>query len=117
METETLGKEKKYDIVVEATGSAEGLETALQYVKSRGIIVMKSTTASLQKINLAPLVIDEITLIGSRCGAFEPAIQALAQKQIDVKPLISGIYTVREAEEAFEAAMKKENLKIIIDFR
>jgi threonine dehydrogenase-like Zn-dependent dehydrogenase len=117
METETLGKEKKYDIVVEATGSAEGFETALQYVKPRGIIVMKSTIASLQKINLAPLVIDEITLIGSRCGAFEPAIQALAQKQIDVKPLISGIYTVRDAEEAFEAAMKKEDLKIIIDFR
>jgi threonine dehydrogenase-like Zn-dependent dehydrogenase len=117
IETETLGKEKKYDIVVEATGSAEGFETALQYVKPRGIIVMKSTIASLQKINLAPLVIDEVTLIGSRCGPFEAAIQALAQKQIDVKPLISGIYTARDAEDAFKAAMKKENLKIIIDFR
>ena len=66
--TETLGKEKKYDIVVEATGSAEGFETALQYIKPRGTIVLKSTIASSQKINLAPLVIDEITLIGSRAG-------------------------------------------------
>jgi threonine dehydrogenase-like Zn-dependent dehydrogenase len=117
IETETLGKEKKYDIVVEATGSSEGFEATLQYVKPRGIIVMKSTIASLQKINLAPLVIGEITLIGSRCGPFEAAIEALAQKRIDVKPLISGIYTIRDAEAAFEAAMKKENLKIIIDFR
>jgi threonine dehydrogenase-like Zn-dependent dehydrogenase len=117
IETETLGKEKKCDIVVEATGSTVGFEVALQYVKPRGIIIMKSTIASLQKINLAPLVIDEITLIGSRCGPFEPAIQALAQKRIDVKPLISGIYTIRDAQTAFEAATKKENLKIIIDFR
>jgi threonine dehydrogenase-like Zn-dependent dehydrogenase len=115
--TEALGKEKKYDIVVEATGSAEGFEMALRYIKPRGTIVLKSTIASSQKINLAPLVIDEITLIGSRCGPFEAAIEALAQKRIDVKPLISGIYTIRDAEAAFEAAMKKENLKIIIDFR
>ena len=115
--TEKPGKERKYDIVVEATGSAEGFETALQYIKPRGTIVLKSTIASSQKINLAPLVIDEITLIGSRCGPFEAAIQALAQKRIDVKPLISGIYTMRNAQKAFEEARKKENLKIIIDFR
>lgn len=109
--------EKKYDIVIEATGSAEGFEAALRYIKPRGTIVLKSTMASSQKINLAPVVIDEITLIGSRCGPFEPAIQALAQKRIDVKPLISGIYTMGNAQKAFEEARKKENLKIIIDFQ
>ena len=114
--TEEQDTDKKYDFAIEATGSAEGFETALKYVKPRGTIVLKSTIASSQKINLAPLVIDEITLIGSRCGPFEPAIQALAQKRIDVKPLISGIYTTKNAQKAFEEARKKENLKIIIDF-
>jgi threonine dehydrogenase-like Zn-dependent dehydrogenase len=115
--SEKPDKERKCDIVIEATGSAEGFEIALQYIKVRGTIVLKSTMASSQKINLAPVVIDEITLIGSRCGPFEPAIQALAQKRIDVKPLISGIYTMGNAQKAFEEARKKENLKIIIDFR
>lgn len=115
--TEALSKEKKYDIVVDATGSAEGFEAALRYIKPRGNIVLKSTIASSQKINLAPLVIDEITLIGSRCGPFEAAIQALTQKRIDVRPLISSVCTIRDAQTAFEEARKKENLKILIDFR
>jgi threonine dehydrogenase-like Zn-dependent dehydrogenase len=114
---ENLGEEKKYDIVVEATGSAEGLMTALGHVKPRGTIVLKSTIASSQHINLAPVVIDEITVIGSRCGPFEPAIQALAERRINVRPLISGIYPMREAQKAFGEARKKENLKIIIDLR
>jgi threonine dehydrogenase-like Zn-dependent dehydrogenase len=115
--TEKPDKERKYDIVVEATGSAEGFETALQYIKPRGAVVLKSTMASSQKINLAPIVINEITLIGSRCGPFEAAIESLVQKRIDMKPLISGIYAMENAQKAFEEARKKENLKIIIDFR
>lgn len=115
--SEKPGKERKYDIVVEATGSADGFEAALRYVKPRGTIVLKSTIASSQKISLAPLVIDEITIIGSRCGPFEPAIGALAEKRINVKPLISGIYPAKDVQKAFEEARNKENLKIIIDFR
>jgi threonine dehydrogenase-like Zn-dependent dehydrogenase len=114
---EKPGDEKTYDIVVEATGSAEGFKMALQLVKPRGTIVLKSTVASPSEINLAPLVIDEITLIGSRCGPFEPALHALAQKHIDVKPLISGIYTFDKAREAFKKAQEKGILKVIIDFR
>lgn len=110
-------KERKYDIVIEATGTPEGFESALRCVKPRGTIVLKSTIASSQTINLAPLVIDEITLIGSCCGPFKAAIHILAQKRIDVKPLISGIYTMRDAQRAFEEARKKENLKILINFR
>jgi threonine dehydrogenase-like Zn-dependent dehydrogenase len=109
-------KEGKYDIVVEATGSAEGFESALGYVKPRGTIVLKSTIASSQNINLSPLVIDEITLKGSRCGPFKAAIHILAQKGIDVKQLVSGTYTMENAQEAFEEAQKKESLKIIINF-
>ncbi len=114
---EKPGDEKTYDIVVEATGSAEGFKMALQLVKPRGTIVLKSTVTAPSEINLAPLVIDEITLIGSRCGPFEPALHALAQKHIDVKPLISGIYTFDKAREAFKKAQEKGILKVIIDFR
>ena len=110
-------EERKYDVVIEATGTPEGFESALRYVKPRGTIVLKSTIASSQEINLAPLVIDEITLKGSRCGPFKAAIHILAQKRIDVKPLISGIYIIENAQKAFEEARKKENLKILIDFR
>ena len=109
--------DKKYDIVVEATGSTEGFATAIQRIKPRGTIILKSTIASSQQINLAPIAIDEITIIGSRCGPFEPAISALAEKRINVKPLISGIYPAKDAQKAFEEARNKENLKIIIDFR
>lgn len=109
--------DKKYDIVVEATGSTEGFRMAVERVKPRGTVILKSTIASSQQINLTPVVIDEITLIGSRCGPFKKAINALSEKKIDVKPLISGIFFFKDAWKAFEEAKKKENLKIIIDFR
>ena len=115
--TDKPDKERKYDIVVEATGSVDGFETALRCIKPRGTIVLKSTTASSRKINLAPLVLDEITLIGSRCGPFKTAIEVLTQKRINVKPLISGLYTMENAQKAFEEARKTENLKILIDFQ
>ncbi len=115
--SEKPDEERKYDIVVEATGSVDGFETALRCIKPRGTLVLKSTIASSHKIDFAPLVIDEITVIGSRCGPFKAAIETLDQKRIDVKPLISGVYTMRNTRKAFEEAMKKENLKILIDFR
>lgn len=108
---------KDYDIVVDATGSAEGFETALKLVKPRGIIILKSTIASKKELNLAPVVVDEITVIGSRCGPFEPALDALSKKIIDVKPLITGIFHFDKAREAFERAIAKDALKVIIDFR
>jgi threonine dehydrogenase-like Zn-dependent dehydrogenase len=114
---EKPGDERAYDIVVEATGSTEGFKKALQLVKPRGTIVLKSTVAAPSEMNLAPLVIDEITLIGSRCGPFETALRALAQKHVDVKPLISGIYAFDRAQEAFEKAQEKGILKVIIDFQ
>lgn len=109
--------EEKFEIVVEATGSPEGFTMALHYIRPRGIIVLKTTVASLYKIDLAPIVVNEITLIGSRCGPFEKSIKALAERRIDVMPLISGVYLPRDAQEALEEAQKKEHLKIIIDFR
>jgi threonine dehydrogenase-like Zn-dependent dehydrogenase len=105
-----------YDIVVDATGSADALEMAMQLVRPRGTIVLKSTVAERKDMNLAPIVINEITLIGSRCGPFMPAINALQKGLIDVKPLITGIYPFSMAGDAFRTAMQGDSLKVIIDF-
>lgn len=106
--------EKKYDVVVEATGSASGFETSMALTKPRGVLVLKSTVASGKELNLAPIVIDEITVLGSRCGQFPPALRLLKNKRIDFTPFISKIYSIDEALEAFEANKSKETLKILI---
>lgn len=106
--------EKKYDVVVEATGSAGGFETSMALTKPRGVLVLKSTVASGKELNLAPIVIDEITVLGSRCGQFPPALRLLKNKRIDFTPFISKIYSIDEAIEAFEANKSKETLKILI---
>ncbi len=117
VETKLLSEfkiEKKYDVVVEATGSASGFETSMALTKPRGVLVLKSTVASGKELNLAPIVIDEITVLGSRCGQFGPALRLLENKRIDFKPFISKIYTIDEALEAFEANKAKESIKILI---
>lgn len=106
--------EKKYDVVVEATGSASGFETSMALTKPRGVLVLKSTVASGKELNLAPIVIDEITVLGSRCGQFAPALRLLKNKRIDFTPFISKIYSINDAIEAFEANKSKETLKILI---
>ncbi len=106
--------EKKYDVVVEATGTASGFETSMALTKPRGILVLKSTVASGKELNLAPIVIDEITVLGSRCGQFPPALRLLKNKRIDFTPFISKTYSIDDAIEAFEANKSKESLKILI---
>jgi threonine dehydrogenase-like Zn-dependent dehydrogenase len=76
------------DVVVECTGTAAGMELAMGIVRPRGTIVLKSTAAAGKAMNLAPLVVDEINLIGSRCGPFREAIAGLAEKQVEVASLI-----------------------------
>ncbi|MBN1324313.1 MAG: alcohol dehydrogenase catalytic domain-containing protein [Methanotrichaceae archaeon] len=107
--------EKAYDLVIEATGSPDGLSLALQLVRPRGTIVLKTTAAASSEMNLATIVVDEVHVIGSRCGPFEPAVRALLSRYIDVRPLISGIYEFDRANEAFVAA--PGSLKVLIDFR
>ena len=107
-------KQEKYDVVVEATGSASGFETSMSLTKPRGFLVLKSTVASGKELNLAPIVIDEITVLGSRCGQFAPALRLLKNNRIDFTPFISGIYPIEKALEAFEANKSKESLKILI---
>ncbi len=106
--------EKIYDVVVEATGTASGFETSMTLTKPRGVLVLKSTVATGKELNLAPIVIDEITVLGSRCGQFPPALRLLKNNRIDFKPFISGIYSIDNAIEAFEANKQKDTLKILI---
>ena len=111
-----LKQEKIYDVVVEATGSLSGFETAMALVRPRGVLVLKSTIAASKEFNLAPIVIDEITVLGSRCGQFPPALRMLASGKIDFKPLISAAYSVDNAIEAFEKNKEKDTLKVLIKF-
>lgn len=106
--------EKIYDVVVEATGTASGFETSIALTKPRGVLVLKSTVATGKELNLAPIVIDEITVLGSRCGQFPPALRLLKNNRIDFKPFISGIYSIDDAIKAFEANKQKDTLKILI---
>ena len=117
VETKLLNEfkaEKIYDVVVEATGTASGFETSMSLTKPRGVLVLKSTVATGKELNLAPIVIDEITVLGSRCGQFGPALRLLKNNRIDFKPFISGIYGIDDAIEAFEANKSKESIKILI---
>jgi len=105
-----------YDVVVEATGSVNGFETALQLTKPRGVLVLKSTVATGKELNLAPIVINEITVLGSRCGQFKPALKLLENNRINFKPFISGIFPAKEALKAFEQNKQKDTLKILLKF-
>lgn len=108
--------EKKYDVVVEATGSISGFETALALTRPRGVLVLKSTVAASKEFNLAPIVIDEITVLGSRCGQFGPALRLLKNNRIDFSPLISAVYNTDDAIEAFEKNKQKDVLKVLLKF-
>jgi len=105
---------RRVDVVVECTGSEQGLELALRLVRPRGTLVLKSTVAAQSNLHLAPIVIDEIRVQGSRCGPFPPALRALAQHRIDVRPLISGRYSLDNALIAFDYAMQPGVVKVLI---
>ncbi len=103
------------DVVVDCTGSAAGFELAMGLVRPRGTIVLKSTVAAGKALNLAPLVIDEVTVIGSRCGPFGEAIQALAAGNIDIAPLIQGRMPLEEGVAAMNLASQPGVLKVLIN--
>jgi threonine dehydrogenase-like Zn-dependent dehydrogenase len=102
------------DVVVDCTGSANGFAMAMQMVRPRGTIVLKSTAAAGMSLNLAPLVIDEIQVIGSRYGPFREAIAALAQKSVDVTSLIFRRMKIEQGVEAMELAGRPGVLKVLI---
>lgn len=114
LETTTDAPSGQFDVVVEASGSPLGFQQALALVRPRGTLVLKSTVAAGTHLNLAPLVVNEVTVVGSRCGPFEPAIEALASGQVDPRPMISASYRLQDGVEAFERAAAPGVLKVLL---
>ncbi len=108
--------EQSFHVVVEATGSWAGWELGLKMVRPRGFLVLKSTYAQDHPFNLAPVVINEINVLGSRCGSFSDALHFLRKKAVDTESLISGIFPVAQWEDAFHLAQKPEALKVLLEF-
>jgi threonine dehydrogenase-like Zn-dependent dehydrogenase len=105
---------ERFDYVVDCTGHGDGLRRGIELVKPRGTIILKSTAAAGAALNLAPLVINEITVLGSRCGRFAPALAALERGTLDPRPLIDGTFPLEEGAAAMEAAEKTSNFKILV---
>lgn len=107
-------RSRRVDYVVEATGSTAGVALALEMVRPRGVLVLKSTVARNHDLSLAPLVVNEVTVVGSRCGLFPPALQALAEKRASVLPLINKVFSLRDGAAAVRMAARRGILKILL---
>ncbi len=105
---------ERFDIVVEASGSPSGWDLAVNSVRPRGAIVLKSTYHGNLDFNPAPLVIDEITVVGSRCGLFGPALRVMDLGLVDPTPLVEATYPLDEAEKAFAKAGERGALKVLL---
>ena len=105
---------RRWDIVVEATGSPSGFDLAARALRPRGTLVLKSTYRGEITLALAPFVVDEITIVGSRCGPFAPALRLLERGEIDPLPLIAERYPLERAVEAMEAAARPGTMKVLL---
>jgi len=106
--------EHNFDLVVEATGSTSGFLDSMRLVKPRGTVILKSTIASKKNLDLTPAVVNEITLVGSRCGSFRPAIDALEAGIISTDGLIDSEYSLENFQEAFSRAKESRTLKVVL---
>lgn len=104
-----------FDVVIDATGRAATANDAFNYVKPRGTLVIKSTVAELDTLDINRLVINEVTLIGSRCGPFEPALRLLESGYMKTEFLIETVLSLDEGEKAFHIAQKNKSKKVLID--
>jgi len=105
---------RPFDVVVEATGTRKGLQSAIAAIRPQGTVVLKSTVADAHELSLASIVIDEIRLVGSRCGPFQRALQALESGEVDVACLIDSCFELNQAVEAFEFAGRRGVLKVLL---
>lgn len=105
---------KSFTVVVEATGSPQGLEQALRIVEPRGTVVMKSTFHEPARFDTAKLVVDEVTLLGSRCGNFPIAVDLLRSKHVAVQELVSRIFPLEAGLEAFQYLNQTPCLKVLL---
>lgn len=103
-----------FDVVVECTGAPAGLRLALELCRPAGTIVLKSTYAQPEPVDLAPIVINEVRVVGSRCGDFARALRLLAEGRVRVDDLVTGRYPLSEGLEALAAAEQPEHIKILL---
>jgi len=106
--------EKGFDVVVDCTGTDSGMSTALDIVRPRGTVVLKTTIAHRSQVDMNRIVIDEITLVGSRCGPFLRAIEAIRTGMVRLTPLISARYSIDEGIKAMEHASERGVLKVLM---
>ncbi len=104
----------RYDVAVECTGNPDGFALAQQALRPRGTLVMKSTYAGQLTFDASAVVVNEITLVGSRCGPFPPALRLLAERRVDVLPLIDARYPLSDGFAAMEHAARKGTLKVLL---
>jgi len=104
----------RFDFVVEASGSADGLRLALELVRPRGAIILKSTFHGAVELNTSRIVVDEISVIGSRCGRFEQALALLESGELDVEPLIASEFKLTDGVKAMAEAQQPGTLKVLL---
>jgi threonine dehydrogenase-like Zn-dependent dehydrogenase len=106
--------ENAIDVVVDCTGNEQGFAEVLALVRPRGTIVLKSTYAGVPQADLTRIAVNEIRVVGSRCGPFEAALRLLNRRLVEVEPLIEGRYPLSEAAAAFEHAARPGALKVLL---
>jgi len=109
-----LSSDERAEVCVDCTGSPDGIGVALMHLRPRGKLILKTTVADPAKVDLNQIVINELNIIGSRCGVFEPALSLLSQKLVDVEPMITKIFPFAEIEEAFGMASTPDCIKVLI---
>lgn len=109
-----LHPEAKAEVCIDCTGNPEGIKTAMNHLYPRGKLILKTTVAEPEKIDLNQIVIHELEIIGSRCGPFEPALQLLSQGLVNPEPMISKVFPFKDILKAFDHARKPSILKVLI---
>jgi len=108
---------ERFDVIIESTGSPEGFDLARSLIDPGGTIVQKSTYVESVSVDISSLVVDEISIVGSRCGPFEPAMRALLRGLVNVQDLIDRRFPLEMGLQAFEYAMRDEALKVILEMK
>ncbi|CAN5343621.1 hypothetical protein BH10ACI1_BH10ACI1_33210 [soil metagenome] len=111
---DSLKLKRTFDVAVEASGAESGFSLALDLLKPRGKLVLKSTFHGQAKLEAWRVVVDEITIVGSRCGRFAPALELLREKKIDVESLIDKEFSLSKGIEALKFAQQKGILKVLL---
>lgn len=105
---------QEYDIAIDATGNAQAIQRLFSVLRPRGVLILKTTSSHKSELDFSPVVVNELRIIGSRCGPFPQAIRALEQGLIDPRPLITARFPLKQAETAFTRARQRDSLKVLL---